>query len=156
MFHDDYDRTMFCNRVAKVVEKYAWTLVAFVLMPTHFHFVLEVLDDTLQPGMRDFFGPYAQWFNLRHGRWGHLRGDPYKLRRIRDDADLANNVRYVLRNPVRANLCASPEDWTWSSYRGTLGLEEPFPFVDDREFVAFFHEDRTRALPQLRAFVAAA
>jgi REP element-mobilizing transposase RayT len=155
MFLDDFDRTIFCNRLAKAIDKYAWTLVAFVLMPTHFHFVLEVLDNALQPGMRDFFGPYAQEFNRRHGRWGHLRGDPYKLRTIHDDADLANNVRYVLRNPVRATLCAKPEDWIWSSWRGTSALDKAFPFVDDRAFVSFFDEDRTRALPQMRVFVQA-
>jgi REP element-mobilizing transposase RayT len=156
MFIDDFDRTMFCTCLAKTIDKYAWRLAAFVLMPTHFHFVVEVLENALQPGMRDFFGPYAQWFNRQHARWGHLRGDPYKLRSIHDDADLANNVRYVLRNPVRAKLCARPEDWVWSSCRGTAAYDEPFPFIDDRAFVSFFDEDRAKAVPQLRVFVEAA
>jgi REP element-mobilizing transposase RayT len=153
MFHDDADRTMFCNRLEKIITKYSWTLIAFVLMPTHFHFVVEVGDDVLQPGMHDFFGPYVQWFNRRHLRWGHLKGDRYKLRRVFDDAGVARVVRYVVRNPVRAGLCERPQDWLWSSYRGTAGYARPFPFVDDRRFVEFFDEDRTRAIQKLRVFV---
>jgi REP element-mobilizing transposase RayT len=155
MFRNDLDRTMFCNRLSGTITKYSWTLIAFVLMPTHFHLVVDVEDDVLQPGMRDAFGPYAQWFNRQHGRWGHLKGDPYGLRRIVDDADLANAVRYVFRNPVRDGLCERPQDWLWSSYRATAGYAKPFPFVDDPFFVTFFHEEREKAIPQLRVFVEA-
>ena len=55
----------------------------------------------------------------------------YGAKRIRTDASLAARFRYVVRNPVRAGLCASPQDWPWSSYAGTIGLREQFSFVDD-------------------------
>ena len=155
MYRDDTDRTLFCRRLVGTIAKYGWTLVGFVLMPTHFHLILEVDDDVLQPGMRDMFGPYAQEFNRRHGRSGHLKAGPYKLRRITDEVALEVAVRYVARNPVRAKLCLQPQDWTWSSYRGSAGLAPPFPFVDDRLALASFAEDRAEAVRRLRTFVEA-
>jgi putative transposase len=155
MYRDDTDRTLFCRRLAGTIAKYQWTLVGFVLMPTHFHLIVEVGDDVLQPGMRDTFGPYAQEFNRRHGRSGHLKAAPYKLRRIIDEVELEVAVRYVARNPVRDKLCLQPQDWTWSSYRGSAGLAPPFPFVDDELALASFAEDRAKAVPRLRAFVEA-
>jgi REP-associated tyrosine transposase len=145
MFRDDFDRTAFCKRLARSIDRYQWTCISFVLMTTHFHLVLEVADDVLQPGMRDFFGPYAQEFNRRHRRYGHLRAEPYKLRRLWDDRDLVAAVRYVARNPVRAKLCSQPQDWYWSSYPGSGGYAKPFAFVDDSLVVGTFHEDMTNA-----------
>jgi REP element-mobilizing transposase RayT len=158
MFLDDIDRTIFCNRLTMMIGKFEWKLVAFVLMPTHFHLVLEVADGALSPGMHGLFGPYAQGFNRRHGRSGHLRAEPFKLRTIHDDADLAGAVRYVARNPVRAKLCAAPEDWYWSSYSGSADYASPSPFrfVDDRDVISWFDEnDRRKAIEVFRAFVAA-
>jgi putative transposase len=151
MYRDDTDRTLFCRRLAGTIAKYQWTLVGFVLMPTHFHLIVGVRDDVLQPGMRDTFGPYAHEFNRRHGRSGHLKAGPYKLRRIIDEVALQAVVRYVARNPVRAKLCLQPQDWTWSSYRGTSGLAPPFPFVDDELALASFAEDSAEAARRQRA-----
>lgn len=150
MFRDDFDRSSFCKRLAKSIDKYGWTCVAFVLMRTHFHLVLEVEDDALPPGMRDFFGPYAQEFNRRHARYGHLRAEPYKLRRIWNDGELRAAVRYVARNPVRARACKRPQDWYWSSYGGSAGYAKPFPFVDDALVLGSLHEDVTKARVMLR------
>ena len=155
MFRDDVDRTLFCNRLAAAVKKYNWTLIAFVLMQTHFHLIVQVGDDALQPGMRDAFGPYAQEFNRRHGRSGHLKAAPYKLRRLDDEASLEVVVRYIARNPVHAELCRLPQDWYWSSYRGSAGYARAFRFVDDALALASFDEDPVKAKRRLRTFVEA-
>jgi len=154
MFRDDSDRASFCNRLASAIEKYGWFCHAFVLMPTHFHLIVTtVLDNVLQPGMRDSCGPYAQEFNRRWARTGHLKAAPYGLRRIWDEPDLCGVVRYVARNPVRDKLCDLPQDWQWSSYLGSAGYAKPFWFVDDRTVMAAFNENDTRARSFLRVFV---
>jgi REP element-mobilizing transposase RayT len=153
MFRDDFDRFSFLQRLATSIGKHGWQCHAFVLMPTHFHLVVSVEDDVLQPGMRDAFGPYAQEFNRRWARSGHLRGDRYGLRRIDDDFDLHNVTRYVSRNPVRAELCVRPQDWRWSSYPGSAGYARKFSFVDDRMILGSLHDDRARAIRLLRSIV---
>jgi putative transposase len=153
MFRDDFDRSDFCNRLAAAEAAARWTCVAFVLMPTHFHLILDLLDDKLPQGMHRLFGPYAQAFNRRWARSGHLRAAPYKLRRIEDDRDLRGVVRYVARNPVRDKLCERPQDWYWGSYLGSAGYWKPFPFVDDSLVLGTISDDVATARELLRDIV---
>ena len=153
MFADDIDRTDFCRRLTMTIRRHKWTCVSFVLMRTHFHFILEVDDDALSPGMKDFFGPYAQAFNRRHGRYGHLRAEPFKLRPIVSDVGLRVLGSYIANNPVEAKMCALPQDWPWSSYAGTAGYAPPFPFVDDRLLLGAIHDDAARARLLWREYV---
>jgi putative transposase len=152
-YRDDIDRTDFCNRLAKSVRAGRWTCLAFVLMTTHYHLLLEVEQDRLQPSMRWLNGSYAQRFNKRHGRWGHLCGSRYSLVPIRSGRQLRRCFRYIVLNPVRAGLAARPEEWTWSSYAGTAGYTElKFAFVDDRRIREHFGDDE-HGTRRLRAFV---
>ena len=153
MFRDDVDRTDFCNRLSDATRRFGWSCLSVVLMPTHFHLLLDLEENALQPGMHRLFGTYVQQFNRRWGRSGHLKGGPYKHRPIEDDRDLLGIVRYIARNPVKDRLCEKPQDWYWSSYRGSAGYATAFPFVDDRLPLGALDEDRARASQLLRALV---
>ena len=59
---------------------------------------------------------YAQRFNRRHGRRGHLFESRFSAWVIRDDAHLEATCRYVLDNPARAGLDTS-EPWPWAALR---------------------------------------
>jgi len=156
MFHDDFDRTDFCNRLTRALTRFGWTCHAFCLMSTHYHLLVAVEQDRLQPGMHALNGPYAQQFNKRHGRKGHLRGSPYGARLISDDDDFLHVVRYIARNPVRAGLCSSPSDYVWSSYRGCAGYDVTgFPFVSNELVLRTYHDDVTQAQRLLRLHVEA-
>jgi putative transposase len=150
MFHDDYDRTDFCNRLARTIARFRWTCHAFVLMTTHYHLLLEVEKDALQPGMRVLNGPYAQAFNRRWSRSGHLKGSPYGLNPIDDELGLLRCFRYIARNPVEAGNCSAPGDWIWGSYRGYAGEDMGFPFVTSRLVLASLHDSRMQAQRLLR------
>jgi hypothetical protein len=62
--------------------------------------------------------------------------------------------RYVVLNPVRAGMVATPGDWPWNSYRAMVG-EAPAPGLleTDRKLRAF-PEEPTAALAGYRRFVA--
>lgn len=154
-FRDDVDRTDFCNRVAMVVKKFRWRCEMFCLMGTHYHLVLDVPDEGLPRAMHWLNGTYAQQFNRRHGRWGHLCGARYTITPIETKLQLIRTAAYVALNPVRAGMCENPEDYPWSSYRGAAGLARQFDFVDDRELLAFFGDDRTSASRRFRQYVEA-
>jgi putative transposase len=153
MFRDDYDRTAFCRRLTRSIVRYRWSCIAFVLMTTHFHLVLEVEDDVLSPGVRDFFGPYAQEFNRRHRRYGHLRAEPFKLRPVDSNSGLRVVARYVANNPVEAGMCEEPQDWLWSSYAGSAGYATQFAFVDDTPLMDTLHGDASESAELWRDFV---
>jgi REP element-mobilizing transposase RayT len=153
MFVNDVDRTDFCNRLAKTVRAGRWTCLEFVLMTNHYHLIVAVEADTLQPAMRWLNGTYAQAFNGRHDRWGHLCGSRYSIVPIRSARQLRRCFRYVAMNPVRAGLVERPEDWAWSSYAATAGHTQlRFGFVDDARVLAHFADDEA-ARGGLRSFV---
>lgn len=153
MFVDDVDRTDFCNRLSRTIQEHGWVCRAFCLMPTHYHLLLDVRENALQPGMHALNGTYAQQFNRRHSRSGHLRGDRYYAGQIESDAQMQATYRYVFRNPVEAGLCSLPQDWLWSSYRGAIGLEPRFAFVNDQLLYDIFGGEPEKAIRDIRAYV---
>ena len=122
-------------------------------MTTHFHLLLDVPADALGSGMKWLNGTYAQQFNRRHDRWGHLCGDRYAITHIESVRQLLRTFRYIARNPVEAGLVERPEDYVWSSYAGTAGYAPPFSSVDDRDLVAYYGPNRAAAVERLRMFV---
>ena len=80
-------------------------------MGNHFHLLVMTLEPMLSRGMRQLNGVYAQWFNRRHRRVGHLFQGRYKAVVVQTDAHLRRTVRYVIRNPIRAGLSSRPEQW---------------------------------------------
>jgi hypothetical protein len=90
-------------------------------MDNHFHLLIETLEGNLSLGMRQLTGVYAQTFNKRHGRIGHLFQGRYKAILIQKDSHLLEVCRYVVLNPVRAHLVKDPGQWRWSSYSATVG-----------------------------------
>jgi putative transposase len=83
-------------------------------MTNHYHLIVEAEQPDLSRGMQRLNGRYAQLFNQRHGRDGHLFRGRYSAYVIDRESRLENSCRYVLENPVRAGLCKQPSDWPWS------------------------------------------
>ena len=152
MFIDDFDRTEFCRRLGYAIGDFAWTCHTFCLMTTHYHLLVDADLNRLQPGMHRLNGPYAQAFNKRHGRWGHLRGARYSAEPVLSEGHFLRAYRYIIRNPVKAGLCEETQDWRWSSYRGTMGLDKPFWFVTHRRVLSCFGPLEDKAIPKLRDF----
>jgi putative transposase len=153
MFRDDDDRAFFCTLLAQSIKTQGWTCHAFCMMTTHYHLLLSVEHNTLQLGMQRLNGPYAQRFNGKHRRSGHLRGDRYHAVAVTSEGHLIYLVRYLADNPVKAGLCKRPSDWFWGSYRGLVGLDGGFSFVDPSLLLALFGDDRDEAIRLLRVFV---
>jgi REP element-mobilizing transposase RayT len=121
IFGDDDDRRRFLELVAEVVERWRWRCHALCLMPNHYHLVVESLRRDLSSGLHRLNGVYAQGFNHRHARTGHLFGDRFHARTIESEEYLVAACLYVVANPVRAGLCAEAEDWPWARSRWAAG-----------------------------------
>ena len=117
VFRDDEDRRFFLALLARATRRYGWELQAMCLMTTHYHIVLESTRAQLSAGMQWLNGLYAQTFNRRYGRFGHLFAGRFGARVIEGDEYLARACEYVLLNPVQAGLCGSPGEWRWSATR---------------------------------------
>ena len=74
--------------------------------------------------MANVNGFYAQWFNRRFGRQGHLWGDRFKNPELLGLEAVQDAVLYVELNAVRAGLVKRPEQWKWGSARWRLTGED--------------------------------
>jgi putative transposase len=118
---DDYQS--FLGLFAATVRRQSWNVYAFCLMPNHYHAVLEAAREALSEGIQWLDGVYAQDFNARYGRWGHLFGARFASGVIETEEHLYTASRYVLANPVRAGLVERAEEWPWSDSRWGKRLE---------------------------------
>jgi putative transposase len=151
VFRGDGDRQHFLELVAQNVKDELWRVFAYCLMTNHYHLLVQTPVPNLARGMRQLNGVYAQAFNRRHDRVGHLFQGRYGARIVQADKHLLGAVRYVVRNPVRAGLCAHPGEWRWSSHRAALGTAPPW-FLDRAGLLAYFGPKRSEALERYRTY----
>ena len=97
-----------------------WRVLAYCLMGNHIHLLVETTAPNFGRGIQLLHGRYAQIFNIKYGRVGHLFQERYGSRLVGDELDLAVVFGYIAANPVTASLCSQPEDYEWSSFRATL------------------------------------
>jgi REP element-mobilizing transposase RayT len=121
IFRVDHDREVFLAHLGAVVKRTGWRCLAYCLMDTHYHLALETPDANLAEGMQRLNGIYAQGFNRRHRVSGHLFQGRYHSVPQRRDSQLLELFRYIALNPVRAGLCARPEEWRWGSHNALRG-----------------------------------
>jgi REP element-mobilizing transposase RayT len=117
IYLDVEDRRTFVALFAAAVKRYRWDMHTACLMTNHYHLVLEAAVERMSQGMQWLNGAYAQIFNKRWGRTGHLFGGRFYSNPIEDDEELLETCRYVIWNPVRAGLCARPDQWPWTGSR---------------------------------------
>jgi REP element-mobilizing transposase RayT len=77
IYGDDDDRLFFLALMAEAVRRFDWITHAFCLMTNHYHLVLEATRENLSNGFQLLNGDYAQGFNAKHSRWGHLFGERF-------------------------------------------------------------------------------
>ena len=121
IFNSDRDRVLFLDVLSDAMARYAWSCHAYCLMNNHYHLLVETHDATLSQGMRHLNGVYTQRFNRRNNRVGHLFQGRYKAFVVQNDDYLLEVARYIVLNPVRAQLVEHPKDWVWSSFLSTQG-----------------------------------
>jgi len=120
IYREDDDRRWFLFLLAESVDNWDWVVHAFCLMTNHYHLVVEAVREHLSDGMQMLNGVYAQSFNGKYKRWGHLFGERFWCRPVDEDRLLAT-CRYVMANPIRAGLCERISEWPWSACRYDLG-----------------------------------
>jgi REP element-mobilizing transposase RayT len=126
IFRDDLDCSRFLEVLTSVVTRYRLRCHAYCLMGNHYHLLLETPRPNLSLAMRQLNGVYAQRFNRRHERCGHILQGRFGAQVVGGDVYLHEVCRYIVLNPVRAGLVSHPRAWPWSSFAGTAG-EAPVP-----------------------------
>ena len=128
IFDTDEDYQLFESILEEGKERTGMRILAYCIMPNHWHLVLHPKQDGEM--IR-----FMSWITNTHTRrWhvvkgtiggGHLYQGRYKSFLCQDDTHFLILVRYVERNPKRANLVEKAEQWKWSSvWRRERGSEQ--------------------------------
>ncbi|MBZ0093949.1 MAG: transposase [Sulfuricella sp.] len=155
IFLCDDDRKEWLEVLGTVCSRFNWVVHAYCQMTNHYHLLLETADGNLSGGMRQLNGLYTQRFNRSHGLAGHLFQGRYKAILVQKETYLLELTRYVVLNPLRANMVKSLEDWRWSSYPFFLEQETPPPWLDTEWLLSQFGSQRSEAITGYRQFVMA-
>jgi putative transposase len=126
IFASDGDYQAFGRVLSDAVERYGMRLLAYCIMPNHWHLVLW-------PRRDGDLSRFTGWLTLTHTqRWhafrhsagtGHVYQGRFKSFPVASDDHLLTICRYAERNPLRAGLVRKPDGWRWSSLWQRLHAE---------------------------------
>jgi putative transposase len=130
VFHHDGDYAAFVRLLRQACARVPMRVLAYCLMPNHFHLALW-------PARAGDLSDWMQWLLTAHVRRyqrlyrssGHVWQGRFKAFPIQEDLHLLTVLRYIERNPLRADLVERAEDWPWSSLRHWLKPER-VPWMD--------------------------
>src|SRR5262249_26570074 len=155
LFEKPADYVAFLRVLGEALDTCPMRVLAFVVMPNHWHLVLWPEHD-------GDLGTFCRWLAHTHSMRGHAHYHPsatghiyqgrFKAFAVETDEHLYAVCRYVERNPLRANLVQRAEHWRWSSLgRRIHGDDQPRPFLSawpvpiPADWVAHVNEPHTEA-----------
>jgi putative transposase len=114
---DEHDWQALHELVLAAQGRFGLSYDAYCLMSSHVHLLVRAPLPGVSKGMHWLNGVYAQRFNRRWGRVGHLFQERFASWVMRDERHWHTTCRYIFANPVKAGLCEFADDWPWSGGR---------------------------------------
>jgi putative transposase len=146
IFETDEDYLAFERVLALAIVRYDMRLLAYCLMPNHFHLLVWPRQDgDLSQFMRWLTVTHTQRWHAHHHTvgTGHLYQGRFKSFPVESDDHLLTVCRYVERNALRANLVERAEDWNWGSLSARRRKDDadrpsftPWPIDRPRDWTA--------------------
>lgn len=114
VYEEDADKERFLQILCEVSEHYDFTIHAYALMDNHYHLLVENKRENLSNGMRQLNSLYAQYFNKKYKRVGHLWQDRYKSWYVLDENYLFTLFKYFEANPLKAGIVDRFGKYRWT------------------------------------------
>jgi len=140
-------------------------IVAYCLMPTHIHLILQQASDNgIEKYMAKVLNSYSRYFNTKHGRLGPLWSSRFKSVLVNDDEQLLHLSRYLHLNPSSAGIIDKPQDWIYSSYQEYInkkGIDNPicewqrYMEIDKKQYRKFVNDrkDYQKELSKIKSLI---
>ena len=155
IFKDDQDRARFLERLGENATGGHCSIYAWVLMSNHVHLLFKSGKRGVSSVMRKLLTWYAQYFNRRHNRTGHLFQNRYKSILCDEETYLLALIRYIHLNPVRVKIVKTMEEldrYPWSGHSTIVGKTKN-PWMDRDGVLANFGTTVRKAASAYRRFV---
>jgi REP element-mobilizing transposase RayT len=149
IFREEDNYLFVLHRLKGYCRSLQLTVVAYCLMPNHYHFLIRQ-DGDCPAGLlpQRVFNSYSKAYNKRYAHSGTLFEGMYKVKRLKNQSHLLHLCRYIHANPVKHGIAPHVDDWPYSNYLEWTG--ERNGTLVDRDFV----REHFPSPERYRAFVA--
>ena len=119
------------DKVKDIIKKRSVELVAFALMPNHFHILVRNLEDgVLSVYMHRVLTAYSKYFNAKYNKKGHVFHGPFGAVHIKNNNQLLHLSAYIHKNPKETGVWENSYDrYPWSSYQDYIGTNRWGNFI---------------------------
>ncbi|OFX59482.1 MAG: transposase [Bacteroidetes bacterium GWA2_30_7] len=141
VFYNNENYIFFLKKIRKQIYPFC-EILAYCLMPNHFHFLIFANEKTIQKvfkanqernvlgeGFRITLSSYSQAINKQEGRVGSLFTQNTEAKQLNNNLNRVTSIDYVFtcfnyihQNPIRAGLVEKLEDWQYSSFIDYCGI----------------------------------
>jgi len=154
IFFSERDYRVFLSKLQEALIKYDIVCYAFCLMPNHYHLFLKMRQANLSAGIHYLNSSFSNWLKAKHKITGHVFQGRFGSVIVDDAAYALFLSAYIHLNPVRAKICAFPEEYRWSSYNDYFDFRKPLlPRLDRETILRFLHQETEKALPLYKKYV---
>lgn len=162
IFFEQENYLYFLRQFRRYLVEDTLDVLAYCLMPNHYHFLVCLRSPHLSEQMQAFSLSYTKAINRRYGRCGSLFQGRFCAICVDSDRYLLHLSRYIHLNPVAAGFVKTPEEWEFSSYREYVDLRQgTLPKLEHirqevgtaRNYHGFVTAADTMPLPKLSSFM---
>ncbi|MEM7332526.1 MAG: transposase [Chloroflexota bacterium] len=142
IFREEENYLYVLRLVKKYLEQLNLSMIAYVLMPNHYHFLVQQLGDHnagLLP--QRVFNSYSKAYNKRYDHSGTLFEGRFKAKHVDSDVYLRHLCCYIHANPVKDGFVQDVGEWPYSNYLDWVELRQGK--IVDRRFITDMFSDVT-------------
>ncbi len=152
LFHDRGEYLLFLTKWREHISPDAITVLAYCLMPNHYHLLVKAEDDRLSDHLHAFVLAFVKAWNKIREQTGAAFEGPFRAVHVDREEYLLHLTRYIHRNPLVAGMVSKAEDWEYSSYREYLRLRSGTLPVTEKILVQFAGVEHYRRFVELAPF----
>ena len=157
IFYTEKDYEYFINKILYFKEKTNVKILAYCILPNHFHFLLKEPESTSRVGFSAIAkfisilaNSYTKYFNLNKDHVGRIFQGPFRSKLVSDDNYLQVLVNYINLNHLKHKITKKPNDWFYSSHHNYLGRRKEK--IVDKDYLIDFN-NYNKCIPQYLSYL---
>jgi REP element-mobilizing transposase RayT len=143
LFRNNKDKEKFLEILSKYKNMFMFNVLAYCLMDTHVHLLIYANGADISKFMHAINQSYAQYYNKKYNRHGHVFADRFKSKIAKKDFDILNISAYIHNNPkdIRGyRNCV--ENYKYSSFGIYIGkIKNNYNIIDTNFLLNYYGED---------------
>lgn len=142
VFRSDRNYLFFLRRIKELLIPKTASIIAYVLMPTHYHMLIQINSEDFSAVMGRLSLSYTKAVNREWERSGPLFESRFKAKLVDTDKYILGLSRYIHLNPASAHLVEKPEEWPYSSYLDLISQTDQALPIENFVHSYFDHIDK--------------